>query len=415
MFLGRFLLVSFGGANTLLIADGVESVAQPVKTGPRKHERALVMRMKLAPVTLCISLLPLFQILTGCKPKQDAPIQIGATLPLSGDAAVWGKNTQDGIELGLAEINDSGGVLGRKVAVIYEDTKAQAKEGVSAYQKLTTVNHVPAIIDDSVSSVTLAMAPLAEKVQVVILATGATAPKISDAGEFIFRIWNSDAYEGEVSAEYAFTKLGLTNVAILYINNDYGAGLREVFTKQFERRGGKISAVEGFDPNVTDMRTQLTKIGASRPDGLYLVGYPKEIPVALRQAKELGVSGVRIGTVAMQDPQLLQTAGDAAEGLLFPYPMEPAGQEAARFKAAFKKRYGKEPGITSDVGYDAVRMITKALETSKGASGDAIRKGLNTLKDYPGASGTMTFDEKGDVHKPMGIKAVKKGAFEWIE
>ena len=345
---------------------------------------------------------------------QSQTVKIGATLPLSGDAAVWGKNTQDGIELALAEINQSGGVLGRKMMVVYEDTKAMAKEGVSAYQKLTTVDKVSAIIDDSVSSVTLANAPLADRDHVVILATGATAPKISGISKYVFRIWNSDAYEGQVSAEYAFKKLGLKKIAILYINNDYGVGLKQVFSSEFEKQGGKIVDTEAFDQGATDMRTQLTKIQASAPDGLYLVGYPKEIPIALKQAKELALSVPMIGTVAMQDEQLIKTAGDAVEGLMFPYPKDPTGEQADHFKQAFQEKYGKQPGITSDVGYDAVKMIAKAIELTKGTSGDDIRKGLDMLKDYPGVSGTMTFDANGDVHKPMAMKIVKSGQFSWM-
>lgn len=347
------------------------------------------------------------------KPPIHGDIIIGSTLPLSGDAAVWGKNTQEGIDLALEEINAAGGVLGRKLVVVYEDTRALPKEGVTAYHKLTTVDKVKVIIDDSVSSVTLAMAPLAQNDHVVIIATGATAPKISEAGEFIFRVWNSDAFEGEVSADYAFDTLGLRSVAILYINNEYGKGLEQVFKPRFEERGGNIPISESFAQSATDIRTQLTKIQASKPDGLYVVGYPKEIPIALKQAKELGLSLPLIGTVAMQDPQLIQTAGDATEGLMFPYPRDPSGQDITRFKEAFQKKYGKEPGITADVGYDTVRMIAKAMELLGGASGEDIRKGLNMLKDYPGVSGTMTFDANGDVHKPMGIKIVKGGSFQW--
>ena len=117
----------------------------------------------------------------------------------------------------------------------------------------------------------------------------------------------------------------------------------------------------------------------------------------------------------MQDPQLIQTAGDAAEGLMYPYPRDSSGQNVNRFKEAFQKKYGKEPGITSDVGYDAVKMIAKAMELLGGTAGEDIRKGLNMLKDYPGVSGTMTFDENGDVHKPMGMKVVMKGVFRWHE
>jgi branched-chain amino acid transport system substrate-binding protein len=259
------------------------------------------------------------------------------------------------------------------------------------------------------------MAPLAQKDHVVILATGATAPKISDAGEYIFRIWNSDAYEGQVAAEYEFNALGLRDVAILYINNDYGKGLDDVFSTQFKKLGGKIVSSQSFEQNSTDMRSQLTKIQATNPAGLYLVGYPKEIPVALVQAKELGITTKLIGTVAMQDPKLIENAREAVEGLMFPYPKDPTGKEVEAFKASFKKKYGKDPGITSDVGYDAVKMIAKAVELSGGNSGEDIRRGLNILKDFPGASGVMTFDEKGDVHKLLGMKIIKNGKFVWIE
>jgi len=366
----------------------------------------------LAVVLAILTVTPL-----GCSKKKPRPseIKIGATLPLSGDAAVWGNNTREGIELALAEVNSKGGVLGRTVVVIYEDTEALANKGVNAYRKLTQVDKVSAIIDDSVSGVTLAMAPLAQKDHVVILATGATAPKISDAGEYIFRIWNSDAYEGHVAAQYAANKLGLKSVAILYINNDYGKGLEQVFKTEFPKLGGQIVASEGFDQNSADMRTHLTQIHASQPDGLYLVGYPKEIPIALKQAKELGIKTKLIGTVAMQDPQLIANAGEAAEGFIFPYPKDPSGQHVEAFKKAFKEKYDKEPGITADVGYDAVKMIAEAIRLSKGCSGEEIRKSLNMLKDYPGISGVMTFDEKGDVHKPMGIRIVRQGKFEWLQ
>ena len=367
-------------------------------------------------VTLCITVLLSAAIaVNGCSKKKASVLKIGATLPLTGDAAVWGNNTKEGIELAVEKVNSTGGVLGRQVKVIYEDTEALPQKGVSAYRKLVQVNKVPAIIDDSVSSVTLAMAPLAQKDKVVVLATGATAPKISQAGEFIFRIWNSDSYEGEMAAAYAYNDLGLRKIAILYINNDYGKGLEDVFLTQFEKLGGAIVSSESFEQNSSDMRSQLTKIQASNPAGFYLVGYPKEIPVALRQAKELGITAKLIGTVAMQDPKLIENAGDAAEGLMFPYPKDPTGKECEAFKASFKKKYGKDPGITSDVGYDAVMMIAEAVRLSRGFSGEEIRKGLNMLKDYSGVSGQMTFDTNGDVRKAIGMTQIKASTFIWIE
>lgn len=322
------------------------------------------------------------------RPASDKTLRFGATLPLTGDAAIWGKNTQEGVDLAVEEINAQGGVLGQRITIIYEDTRAMPKDGVSAFQKLASVDRVPAIIDDSVSSVTLAMAPLANQSKVVVLATGATAPAISSAGPFIFRIWNSDAYEGEVMADHAYNKMGIRRVAVLYINNDYGTGLRDVFTKTFPQRGGAVTVAESFEQNATDFRTQLTKIKAVNPDGLYLVGYPKEIPVALLQARELGVQCKLLGTVAMLDPQLVAAAGNAAEGLVFPYPRPATGAHVDHFQKAFKQKYGKDPGITSDVGYDAVKMLVAAVGASGGATGEDIRIGLGKLKDFQGVSGT---------------------------
>ena len=376
------------------------------------------MKRLLHPVLcsyLIISVACLIFITTGCSKRESEEIKIGATLPLSGDAAVWGNNTKEGIELALQELNNQGGVLGKNVRVVYEDTEALPEKGVSAFRKLTQIDKVSAIIDDSVSSVTLAMAPLAQTHHVVILATGATAPSISEAGEYVFRIWNSDAYEGAVAAEHASGELKLQRIAILYINNDYGRGLEEVFKGEFGSLGGKIVASESFDQNATDMRTQLAKIKAANPEGLYLVGYPKEAPIALRQARETGLKVQVVGTVAMHDKTLIATAGEAAEGLVFPYPRDPSGEHIERFQKSFRERYSKEPGITADVGYDAIKMISRAIELAGGSTGEHVRTGLNMLKDYPGVSGVMTFDKNGDVHKPMGTMRVKKHDFEWVE
>lgn len=358
-------------------------------------------------------------MLAGCVNSEHSMppelVKIGATLPLSGDAAQWGKNTQDGINMALDKINKSGGVLGREVMVVYEDTRALPKEGVTAYRKLLSFDKVEAIIDDSVSGITLAMAPLAEADKVVILATGATSPKITNAGKFIYRIWNSDSYEGEMSANFAFTQMKTRRAAVLYINNDYGNGLELVFKTVFRELGGDVTASESFKQGSTDMRTQLTKVKNSNPETVYLVGYPKEIPVALRQIRELGIKVSLLGTVAMQDEQLLTSAGDSAEGLMFPFPLEPAGSHVGSFKKEFKAKYNREPGLTADVGYDSINMIVEAIKLSGGASGDEIREGLDQIRNYPGVSGQMTFDINGDVQKPMAMKIVENGEFNWFK
>lgn len=355
-------------------------------------------------------------VLIGCE-KAEKEIKIGAVLPLTGDVAVWGSNTKEGIDLAVEKVNNSGGINGSILKIIYEDSEALPQKGVSAIQKLITVDKIPAIIDNSVSSVTLAMAPIAEKNQVVILATGATAPKISEAGEYIFRIWNSDALEGEVIAQYTYEKLEITKVAILYVNNDYGKGLEDVFRQEFTKRGGTVTTSEAFEQSETSYRNQLTKVRTSSPEAIYLVGYPREVAQCLKQTKELGVKTQIIGTVAFEDPHILEIAKDAAAGVIYPYPVLPDTNDIAvnEFLSAYRTKYNKEPGITCDVGYDAVNMIAQAIKLSNGHEGIDIKNGLMMIKDYHGASGVMEFDQNGDVHKPIGMKTVKDGKFTWYE
>jgi branched-chain amino acid transport system substrate-binding protein len=382
-----------------------------------KGQFKMVRKIDIKGIVITTILCIFIWCFVNCAPKESKVIRIGAVLPLTGDAAVWGKNTQEGIDLAVEELNKEGGIKGKKIEIVYEDSKALPQNGVSAIQKLITVDKVTVVIDNSVSSVCLAMAPIAEQNQVVILSTGSTAPKVSEAGDYIFRIWNSDALEGKVMADYAFDSLNLKTTAIMFINNDYGVGLQDVFSREFQKKTGKILTSESFNQNESNFRTQLAKIKNTNPQALYLVGYPKEIPSVLKQAKELGTKAQVLGTVAFEDPQIITVAGDASEGLIYPYPVEPNKEDMAvkEFLTKYKAKYNKEPGITCDVGYDAVNMIAKAVESSGGETGPDIQKGLMMIKDFHGASGVMTFDENGDVNKSMGMKIIKEGKFVWYQ
>ena len=346
-------------------------------------------------------------------PKAPKQLKIGALLPLTGDAAVWGKNAKEGIDLAIAKVNSAAGPKGTKLSVVYEDSQADPKTGVSAFNKLISVQKVPAVIGDIVSSVVLAVAPIATQKQVVILSPGATAPNISGISKFVFRNWNSDALEGKVAADFCRNQLKLSRAAIIYINNDYGKGLQEVFAREFAARAGQVVAAETFPQNATSYRTQISKAKAAKPEVLYLAGYPKEIPLVLKQARELGLKCQVLATVAFEDPQVVKVARAAAEGVVYPFPAPLNDKDPARqdYMTAFKTKYHKAPGIGVDTCWDAVNMIAEAIRLGGGASGDQIRGGLTKLKHFPGASGVMTFDAYGDVNKPMVMKTVRGGKF----
>lgn len=255
--------------------------------------------------------------------QQPDMITIGAVLPLSGSAAPYGQNAQRGIDLAVSEINASGGVNGKRVVVLYEDSKTEPKEAVTALQKLFNSNGVRYIIGDINSTGLLAMAPIAEKNKILLLSPGASNPKISDAGDYVFRNWHSDALEGKIDAERAYNMMKWRKPAVLYVNAAYGVGLAKTFRDRFNELGGQVASYEAYRQDATNIREQISKILASKPDGLYLPGWPKEMSVALRQLKELGSKVPVLSAQGFDDPSILKLAGDAAEGVVFSVPEQP--------------------------------------------------------------------------------------------
>jgi branched-chain amino acid transport system substrate-binding protein len=352
-------------------------------------------------------------ILTSCSRSEKASeIVLGAILPLTGDGAKYGESAQRAIDLGFSEVNSAGGIAGKRVRVVYEDSQGLPEKGVTALQKLITVDNVPAVIGDLFSSVTLAMAPVAERNHVVILSPTSSAPKITYAGDYVFRNCASDIFEGSVMAEAARDRLGISTVAILYINNDYGAGIADVFRKKFTAKGGAIVAEEAFAQGATDFRAQLTKIAAVHPEAAYLVGY-KELGHVLKQATELGIKTKFLSTVMFEDPDILKVAGSAAEGVIYSaraYDPESNDAITRAFVAAFKARYGEVPDIFAAYSYDSAKIMAHALKLG-GMTSDGIKKALYSTKDFHGVFGLISFDKNGDVTQPAFLKTFKDGKF----
>jgi branched-chain amino acid transport system substrate-binding protein len=364
-------------------------------------------------VALCIA----SSIVAGCARResgatQQTTLKIGAVLPLTGDLATYGQNAKEGIELAVEEINSQGDI---KVQVVYEDSKGQAQAAVSAMQKLITVDKVSCIIGDVASSPTLAMAPIANQRKIVILSPAASSPNITAAGEFVFRIWPSDDFEASVMADYVKQK-GYKKVAVLHVNNDYGKAMYEAFAKNVAKAGITIAAVETFQQNATDVRAQLTKIKAVQPDAIYLISYPKDSIVILGQYRQLGIKAPLLATSAFEDPQILEMQKEAAEGVVFtsPIPPDPKDQVVSTFRSKYRAKFGKEPGLVADYGYDALKLVVEAVRLGGGTDGQNIKRGLERVKDFKGASGLINFDANGDVVKPSGIKTVRDGQFIWL-
>lgn len=341
--------------------------------------------------------------------KEPGEIKIGAVLPLTGDAADYGKKLKMGMDLAVEEKKGFS-----ELKVLYEDSQAQPKQAVSAYQKLVNLDHVPIIVGLFSSAEVLSVAPLAERDKVVLLSPTASAPAITHAGEYIFRIVTSDEFDGRVMASFVRDNLNAEEAAIAYINNDYGIGVRDVFSKEFVEKGGKVLISELFSQDETDFRTQIEKLRKKKPPVVFLIGY-KEMGRFLRQAWELGFGPQFVSIGLFEDPEILEVAGTAANGVYYSMPsfdLTKGEPSIEGFKNTFKKKYNVEPDILAALGYDVMRV---ALDTVKKGGQDAssIRKALLETKNFPGVAGEFSFDSNGDVLKPYGIKQIQNNKSKW--
>lgn len=362
----------------------------------------------LALAIIAASIIGLWRLRHGTQSQQ---LTIGIQLPLSGDAKIYGDEMLNGIRLALnLQAQDSGSP---RVSTVVEDDAGKSATALSAFTKLIDLDGVQVVIGGAMSSTAAPIVPVAKNSRVVLISPAASAPNLCSEGGYFFRVWPSDIYEATALADYAVEKLDARTAAVLYVNNDYGQGASSAFAAEFARKGGKVLLNEGYAQDSVEFRTVLTKIGSLKPAVLYVPGYYKELANLLRQASELGVKPQFLGGVGFQEQKILELAGAAAEGTVFTTPYYDADNPEpvmAKFRKAYQATYGDKPGIFAAHSYDATRVVLDAL--AHGArSGEEIRNHLLALNRFPGAAGSLTFTDTGDVVKRVAFHAVRNGAF----
>lgn len=338
--------------------------------------------------------------------NEKEPIKIGIMGPLTGDLASLGQNSKLAVDIAIEEINQAGGINGRLLQVIYEDTKCNPKDGADAGAKLMNVDHVSAIIGGVCSSETLAVAPIAEQTKTVVLSHCASAPSVSNAGDYIFRVYPSDSFQGKYLASYVFNNLGVKKAAILFCLSDYCEGLRSTFRKGFEELGGQIVSEEGYEQSARDLRSQLTKIKKANPDGIYFASYTEAAIPGIKQFKEMGMNAKLFGADAWDDPKIWDSVGAAGNGSLFTV----VAPSAKGFQEKFSNKTGKNDlTICAPQAYDAINIIANIMK-KVGTNGESIKNELYAVKNYQGVSGLINFDSNGDLSSGNYIiKVVKDG------
>jgi len=361
-------------------------------------------------VLISVAILASLLISVNCK-QESQTIKIGVIAPLTGEGATYGAAMRRGIDLGIEEINNKGGINGRKIQAIYEDDKLSPKEGINAFNKIARIQKIPVIIGSAASRVTLAIAPFAEKNKVVLLSPISTTDRLKDAGDYIFRNVPPNSYQGRTAAHFIREELKKERAAIFNKNDEYGTDLSEGFKEVFLSLGGRIVLQESYDPGQRDFKSNLIKIKSTQPDVIYFPGNYEESGIILKQAKELGIDAIFVGGDGSYSPELLKIAGKSAEGSYYTLMALPQVESdlIRNFKENFRKKYGEEPGVYDAYSYDALMIIVEAIKIG-GYNSEGIKKALYSI-EYKGVTGLTKFDEYGEVDKPYAIYVVNQGKF----
>lgn len=329
------------------------------------------------------------------RPASGEGIKVGFVGPLSGDLANIGANARAAVEIAVEEINAAGGIYGRPIAMIYEDGGCTGSVAVHAGNKLLNVDKVRAIIGGTCSSETLAMAPLAEAAKVPVISYCSTAATITNAGDYIFRTVPSDNFQADFAAKYTYNALGKRKAAVVYINNDWGAGIQAAFRQSFTGLGGTIVMNEGYAPTSKDLRSQMAKVKASGADLLYFAGFTDGTIAGLRQAKELGITATIFGADAWDDTKIWQDLGANGDGAMFTIVSTKGGRD---FERKMTEKLGDDSIIyCSNYAYDSVKILADAMRRAGVDDPEALKNALYTTVYRGGvASDRIAFDTNGD-------------------
>jgi len=332
------------------------------------------------------------------------PIVIGHLAPFSGDYGYYGELEKEGIDLAVGEINKKGGINGQKLLVAREDDQADADKSVLALSKPIFADKVQAVIGSISSDALLADTPIAEKNKVVLMSALAGTTKIT-TGDYTFRIYPSNIQQGEKLAAAAF-QAGYKNAAIIYINNEYGLDLAKTVKGAASPNGVEILIMEGYRAETIDFKDQLVRIKEKNPEAIFLLGYPKDLGIILKQAQEEGIGAKFFAPDTFSDPDIAAGARKITEGIVYIMPEEELADD---FIKKFKKKYGKTPTVFNALSYDALNLLALAIGRG-GNNGPSIKDELLKIKDYQGATGSITFDEKGNaINRSLMLKTIREG------
>jgi branched-chain amino acid transport system substrate-binding protein len=361
---------------------------------------------------------------TGCnKPAGETsstgPIKVGEYASLTGGTATFGISSHEGTLMAIEEINAAGGVLGRKIELLTEDTQSKAGEPATVVNKLIARDNVVAVLGEVASSRSLEAAPICQQNHIPMISPSSTNPDVTKTGDYIFRVCFIDPFQGTVMANFATKTLKAKRVAVLTdVKSDYSKGLAKFFKERFLANGGEIVSELDFNTGDKDFKAQLTAIKGSNPDAVFVPGYYTECALISVQAKQLGLNVPLLGGDGWESEKLFEIGGSAVDGNYLSTHYSPAvGTELSKkFVENYKKRWnGKTPDALAACGYDSALVLADAIKRAGTTDGPKLRDAIAATKDFPAVTGKITINENRDATKSAVILQIKDGKYQYLE
>jgi branched-chain amino acid transport system substrate-binding protein len=317
---------------------------------------------------------PFFQ---GCERQKKEPApqietyRFGAVVPLTGPISALGDLIKRGLELGIEDANAKS--QGRHIEAIFEDSKSNPSQGLTAFRKLIDVDKVDVVLVVA-SSICNAVAPVAEEAKVLMVGMTTSMPGLPDGRKYVIRLFpNADMLAGTI-ADYAKSKF--SRAAVIYAEDEYGKNTFTTFRSKFQGEKRSIVFAEAFKPTDTEFRSTVVKMMEAKPDVIYLPGYGPGYIALINQIRERDANIPIMGDSPLTNPPVYRAAGNAAEGVIVPAtPLDAGVAETPaqkEFLERYRARFNENPSINIAINYDFIQLLAGALEKTD-QSPEAIR------------------------------------------
>lgn len=356
-------------------------------------------------------------LVAGC--GESKPVLLGVVVPLSGAEEIYGTSVRNGVEIAFAQVQARTDYP-YELQLEVRDSGSDAAQAAAQLEELYDDGALAAI-GGVTSKEAREMVDVADRNDRILLSPSASSPELTGISKNFYRVFPSDFLEGTKMGNFATQTLKANSVVILAVESLYGRGSQEVFKNEFERYGGQVLEVIEYPEGTSDFSGLMDRVISLKPEAVYLADFAGPIGAMVKALRDRRFDGYVLTTSAFAAPEVLSTLGQNTEGIFLTQPafeVDSDDPQVEQFVAAYREKYGEEPGLYAAHGYDAMIVLAQALENAGRPTSSEFWKGMRQIRDFTGVTGIIQFDERGDVQKFPRVYTVNEGRLvdydEWV-